>query len=91
MVAVEEAINFPVQLVHFLEKIPVSHDFLPPVLDCVSGRIVFVLICISNHVPTFGDNIYKVFSNTYKKSPGSRTSLQRRKRMLQATLATDVM
>jgi hypothetical protein len=37
MVAVEEAINFPVQLVHFLEKIPVSHDSLPPVLDCVSG------------------------------------------------------
>jgi hypothetical protein len=42
-------------------------------------------------VPTFGDNIYKVFSDTYKKAPGLRINLQRRKRMLQATLAIDVM
>jgi hypothetical protein len=42
-------------------------------------------------VPTFGDNIYKVFSDTYKKAPGLRTNLQRRKKMLQATLATNVV
>jgi hypothetical protein len=50
--------------------------------------MVFVLIYTSNHVPTFGDNIYRVFTDTYEKRPELRTSLQRRKRMLQATLAT---
>jgi hypothetical protein len=47
-----------------------------------------VLIYISNHVPTFGGNIYDVFTDTYEKTPELFASLQRRKSLLQATLAT---
>ena len=64
VMTVEKAVNFPVQLVHFPEKSPVSHDSLPPVLDSVICWIVFVLVTISNHVPTFGDSYFYVFSIT---------------------------